>query len=202
MTNNTHQVADFDSIVGDDLARAILTEFNLMPSAWNLPEDEQRRIVNQDLKLCLVQNLSGTPARHLANRVPPRQPRVEISKQFLESTCYDLDEKRATIIHELGHEVNPPPKEISSKQKDENSVDQIAEYMHSSSREAQITKDAEVDELYADDYARYCGLQGELHSALRKLHEQEVSFKSNSTLQRIARLECHTTPLLLNLVEK
>jgi hypothetical protein len=201
MTNNTHQVADFDSIVGDDLARTVLTDLNLMPSAWGLPEVEQQRILNQNLKLWLVHNLSRTPARHLANRVPPRKPRVEISQLFLESTHYELNEKRATIIHEVGHEVNPPPKVTSPEPKVESSVDQITEYMHASSREAQITKDADIDELYADDYARYCGLQHALRSALHKLYDVEEDFKTTSTLQRIARLERHDTPLLLNLIE-
>jgi len=200
-TKNDSCPPPIDSIVQDEFTRSVLEELNLMPSSWSLPEDEQRRIVTQNLKLYLVKNLSGTPARHAANRVSPRQPKIEISKEFLESASYGVDEKRATIIHELGHEVNPPANEISSKPMIGTSADEIADYMQASSSESQVTKDADIDELYADDYARYCGLQDALRSALYKLYEQEESFKSNSTLQRIARLECHETPLLLNLVD-
>lgn len=182
MTNNTHQVADFDSIVGDDLAQEILTDLNLMPSEWNIPDDEQRRILHRGLTIRVVHNLDESNWPAFEN-----QGVLTFSADAFVSGELSRDQLLAVILHEVGHRVNPLTYMDAM----------IAELAKAGADQA--TKAANRDELYADDYARHCGYSAHLKTGLNLLMALRESFRTQSTRERIARLETDVQPLLLNL---
>lgn len=182
MKNNSHQLPDFDSIVGDDLARTVLTDLNLMPSAWGVPEDEQRRILYRRLTIRAASNLEDPNWPAYQN-----QGVVTFSADAFGSGQLSRDQLLATLLHEVGHWVNVLPY-----------ADIFIVEMKKSGAD-QSTKPANRDELYADDYARHCGYSDHLKTCLYLLMAARQSFRINSTRERIARLEANEQPLLLNL---
>ncbi len=165
--NDPQQVVNFDSIVGDDLARTLLTNLNLMPSAWNVPEDEQRRILHRGLTIRAVNNLEDPNWPAYENHGV-----VTFSADAFVSGKLSRNQLRATLLHEVGHRVNPLPDMEAM----------IAELSKVGADQA--TKPANRDELYADDYARHCGANEPLKTALLQLMTIRESFRIQSTRDR------------------
>jgi hypothetical protein len=190
INHETHDEEDFDSIIGDDEGRTILTGLNLLPSSWGLPFGEQKRILGSGLMLNVTTEL---PERNWPACADCTGNNVRIARDFLESELFTRDEKLATIIHDVGHIVNPEPAEEHWTEKPE--VERTDGYLEAMApNEAPVA----VTELYADDYARHCGLRAELQSALKNLKLVSHRFCSTSTGERIRRIE-DAEPLRLNL---
>ena len=174
--------ADFDAIVENDLARETLTDLDLMPSAWDLPEDEQRRILHRGVSLLALPTLDDSNWPVFENN-----GLVTFAADAFVSSGLSRDQAIATLLHEIGHRVNPLP------------------YMEAITAELskigadQATKPPNRDELFADDYVRHCGYSKHLLSALRLLTAEHESFQTRSTTDRITRLESDGQPRLLNL---
>lgn len=196
MTNNTHQVADFDSIVEDEISRQILASANLRSSSWNLPDIEMMRILVSGLRIKIEERLAS---KNWPACVDRHKKIVYVARDFLELENFTQEEKLATILHEIGHIVNREPEDPQIT--DKTQEDCIAD-LFLALREQDNPSDtpAGISELYADDYARYCGFSDQLGSGLRLLYEIRRNFQIQSTRERIARLEADERPLLLNLI--
>lgn len=196
MTNKTHQIADFDSIVGDENSWQILASANLCPSSWNLPDLEMTRIFVSGLRIRIEKKLASKNWPAFVDR---HKKIVYVARDFLELENITQEEKLATILHEIGHIVNREPED--SQITDKTQEDCIAN-LFLALREQDNPSDtpAGISELYADDYARYCGFPDHLGSGLRLLYEISNNFQIQSTRERIARLEADERPLLLNLI--
>lgn len=182
MKNNSHLAAGLDSIVEDDSTRKVLENLNLMPSSWVFTEDEQRRILSQNIIIRTNEELEDP---HWPSFVNHRC--VIFSSNAFLSGQFTREQLLAILLHEVGHVVNP--------------LDAIDEYLTSLSKIGanQATKPANLDELYADDYVRHCGYSNHLSSGLRKLSEVREVFRIQSVRDRVARIEVDERPLLLNL---
>lgn len=189
MTNHTHQVAVFDSIVEDETSRKILSSVNLQPSSWNLPNLEMERILQSGLRIKIEEDLCGINWPACADR---KNDLVTISRDFLELESLTNAEKLATIIHEIGHIVNPEPAERPwiDKKKDERATEYLGA-MNPDNAPAAIT------ELYADDYARHSGFATELKAALHRLREDYPDlFETQTTRDRLDRIDSGFDPVL------
>jgi hypothetical protein len=184
MTNNTHQVAAFDSIVGDETSRQILEGANLLPSTWNLPDLEVERILGSGLRIWIDSGLIGKNWPAYANR--SANPKlVRIARDFIEAVSFQPDEKFATILHEIGHIVNPEPNR-QKRYGDMTESERMAFYLPAISP----SNDPDwISEFYADDYVRYCGLTQALESGLKRLlADYPEFFETQVTISRLARI--------------
>lgn len=184
---------DFDSIVIDKLTKDLLAKLGLMPSAWSIQENERKRILDSKLQIAATVDLA---AKNWPACADCKVRKIMIGQDFLENDGFTTTEKAAIMFHEIGHIVNPAPPEAStiSKSGDEWMEDYLSAMDPGRSP-------ASPSELYADDYARHCGFHEALISVLKKLREQKESFKTESILQRIERVESSVGPLLQNLSE-
>lgn len=176
MTNKTHQLADFDSIVEDETSRQILVSANLLPSEWRLPVVEEGRILALGVKISAQVKLRGEwPACYVG-----AENLIEVANDFLESGDFGRDEKIATMLHEAGHAVEA----IQSKLVEKRDVKIGANpYLKAMNRCYGDDRNAIAleEELFADDFARHCGFKEALHSVLLTLE--------NIDPQRIKRIE-------------
>lgn len=186
MTNNTHQVADFDTIIGDEVSRILLSDSDLMPATWGIQDAEKHRIQDAGLYLVVVPELKGT-------RWPAsiRGMTAEIDVNAIRSGFLTREHWVALILHEFGHRLNPPLKQAEPPY----SIDVVHRVLERQS-EDQTQKAASKDECNADDYVRHCGFEGALYSGLITLQRSVPSFQTQSTIDRIKRIE-ENEPLTL-----
>jgi len=176
MANKTHQVADFDSIVGDETSQQILASANLLPSDWRLPGYETSRILALGVKIGVVPTVRGAwPACYVG-----ADKQIEIAGDFLNAEDFGRDETIATMLHEFGHAVHAFRSQPSKQRDVKEVVDSYLgdlEHLFGDNRK----KMALDEEFFADDYARHCGFDDALHSALVKL--------DNISPERVTRIE-------------
>jgi hypothetical protein len=162
-----------DVVVGDR-TQALLRSRGLLPSQWKVSDVERQRILDNNIKLGLVfppaSQLSLTAA---SASVVKRIYVVTIELKALDAYEFTQREIIATILHEIGHVVNPnPPSGVSN----------------CGEAGAEITL-AMLREMYADDYARFCGFGNEIASSLKKCSEKNPSeFKPDQIEARIRRI--------------
>jgi hypothetical protein len=163
-TSDTHR--SIDSIVFTAQAKTWLCKHEIMPSTWNLHHDEYDRILSAGLALTIFNTPACTiPLADVQQRIPNLQNLI-----LIDSRCIDgpddkgllaREEVIATLLHEIGHVVNPAP-----------------------------TTDAYNEEGWADDYARHCGYEASLVIALSKLRASGDSESLNGQMQlRIDRIQ-------------
>lgn len=167
------QLFNGDVVVGDR-TQALLRPRGLLPSQWRIPFAERQRIRDSNIKLGLVfppaSQLSLTTA---AASGPKRIYVVTIDLKSLDAYTLTQREIIATILHEIGHVVNPyPPSGVP------NSGESSAEHSPTMLRE-----------MYADDYARLCGFGNEIASSLKKCSEKNPNeFMPDQVEARIRRI--------------
>ena len=189
MKNKSHQVADFDSIVGDETSRQILASANLLPSSWNLPDLEVKRILGSGLRIKIEDYLGGINWPACANRSGNF---VGIARDFLESESFSPKEGLAVFVHEIGHIMNPEPGQ--KRYADMTESERMDLY---SGAMRPTDAPAGISELYADDYARYCDLDQALESGLQRLRDEYPDlFDNQVTIARLARIESGCEPEL------
>jgi hypothetical protein len=176
MTNKTHQVADFDSIVEDETSRQILASVNLLPSGWGLKDGEEKRILIVGVKINVVPKVRGAwPACYVG-----ADNEIDVADDFLKLDTMPKDAKIATILHEVGHAVDA----IQSKLVEKRDVNmETNPYLKAMDRRYGNDRKAIAleEEFFADDYARHCGFEEALRSVLLTLE--------NIDPQRIKRIE-------------
>lgn len=164
MTNNTHQVADFDSIVGDKTSHVILLATNLLPTRWKIPNTEERRILGFEVKLKVVPKARGTwPACYVG-----AENLIEVAHDFLTSDAYLRDEKIATLLHEAGHAAFAFNSETANQTEANDSAESYLGSMERYFGDQRSAINLE-EEFFADDFAKLCGFTEPLHSVLLKL---------------------------------
>lgn len=193
MTNKTHQVADFDSIVEDENSWQILASANLCPSSWNLPDLEMTRIFVSGLRIKIEEKLASKNWPACANR---DENLVKVSQDFLDLGNFTQEEKLATILHEIGHIVNREPEDLQIT--DKTQEDCIADYFLAlKEQDNPSDTPAGISELYADDYARHCGLVDSLRGVLQSLREGYPDlFENQVTRDRLTRIDSGCDPVL------
>jgi hypothetical protein len=193
MKNNTHQVADFDSIVEDGTSLQILASADLVPSSWNFPDLEVERILGSGLRIKIKEKLADKNWPACVNR---DEKIVNVAPDFLELENFTQEEKLATIVHEIGHIVNPEPEglQITDKTQD----DRIADYLGAlKEQDKPSDTPAGISELYADDYVRHCDLTDSLRVALQRLCEEYPNYFENQvTRDRLTRIDSGCAPVL------
>ena len=174
-----------DSIVVFKSTRFWLHQRNLLPSKWEIRPDKHARILASSVGITVY----NTPASCL-----PVSELIRRSIQFLvvfDPSLYDTNvltarQQIASFLHEIGHIVNPPRKE---------SIDIDGTMKAVGLMEC---------EVYADDYARYCGYGADFAEALEAMQvHSPKTFSGTAIDRRIQRIR--TDPgnanLYLNLKE-
>lgn len=157
-----------DNIVIGDTARIFLERKHIMPSQWDLPPEKVSQLLQANIRLTVV----CWPASQF--RIQPTQFQgmeavdlIAIDKSVLD--CGDLKleprEHIAMILHEIGHVLNPVPRQISDSGLPRG-ADPAAWIVQQKHRKAESL---EQTEMSADEYARVCGYGVEIASSLEKL---------------------------------
>ena len=160
---------------------------SIMPSQWNLSPEEAKRITSAGIHITVY----NTPASCL----PLVQP-IEAGLRYLivvdpaplDSGKLTPKQMIATLLHEIGHVVNPPIKGI---------FDPDYYLMQ--------LKGVKEDEVFADDYARHCGYGADFADALECMKQQEPgTFDTDAVKYRIdqIRTEAQVYLNLLPLVDE
>jgi hypothetical protein len=124
---------------------------NLTPSTWGLNEDRKKQILGANLLITIMR--SPASCLRLPNN-PSIRHIIIIDPVPLERNQFTREEQIATILHEIGHVVNPPPNNPPPNT--------MANYVTSLAGD-------NPDEFHADDYALQCNYGAHLSSALRKI---------------------------------
>ena len=154
-----------DSIVFTGQAKAWLHKYDLMPSTWNLDQTESTRISTAGLALTIFSSPACTiPLGDVRHTISPLAHIVVLDAKQIEKWITEIsftrEETIATCLHEVGHVVNEQPYELES------------------------------EEFWADDYARHCGYENQLETALEKLTKLDPSyFDTDNTKERIKRIQ-------------
>ena len=153
-----------DEIVFTPSAKQWFIKHNLMPSTWGLDSDEVQRITNSGIALTIFNSPACIiPLGDVRKSLSPLNQIVVVDAEQIDAWI-ELNEFTreciiATCLHEIGHVVNEQEYKFES------------------------------DEFWADDYARHCGYEVHLLSALKKLHEdvtcQAVKSHTQSRIERI-----------------
>jgi len=154
-----------DHIIFTPSSRRWFTQHNLMPSSWGLNETEVQRIKNSGIAITIFNSPACTiPLSDVRKSILPLDQIVVLDAKQIDfwigQNDFAREEIIATCLHEIGHVVNEQEYKFVS------------------------------DEFWADDYARHCGYEDHLLSALQKLHAFETSQPVKDHMQcRIDRIE-------------
>jgi len=165
MRNNTHQVADFDFIVGNETSRQSLAEAKILPSDWELTDENCGNIIALGTKINVVSKVRGIwPACYVG-----AENLIEVAEDFLKVETICCREKIATILHEVGHAFFAFRKKTAEPSCDSgrNSYLRAMDQYFGNDR----NMNALEEEFFADDFARFCGFAEALHAILRKLDQ-------------------------------
>jgi hypothetical protein len=153
-----------NSIVFTGQARAWLHKHNLMPATWNLDQTEIERISTAGLALTIFNSPACTiPIGDVRQTVSHLTHIVVLDAKQIDRWITEFsitrEETIATCLHEVGHVVNEQQYQFES------------------------------EEFWADDYARHCGYESQLATALEKLTKLDPSyFDKDHTKERIKRI--------------
>ncbi|QTN31228.1 hypothetical protein HZ994_02410 [Akkermansiaceae bacterium] len=135
----------FDDTVLKRSTRDWLTRHNAMPSAWKLPEQELERWLQAGVRICVFNSPACLVSIGAETQIP--SPRLQLAlvdaykiDDWVAEHGFAREELIATILHEIGHAVNCPKYPMGLG-----------------------------EEFGADDYARHCGYEAPLRSALEKI---------------------------------
>lgn len=160
-----------NSILLGNSASRWFAEHNILPSSWDLPPEEMSRIHSSGLRITSFSGPAGS--MDLSNNPfeGNRQVRqVIIDQNLLEDGILDRREFIATILHEIGHILNPRPNPTTPTE--------IAAY----------SADKNGEE-YADDYTRKLNYGPQLCGALEKLKKYDRKrFETDLTIRRLQRI--------------
>jgi hypothetical protein len=188
---------DVETILENAATKETLAKADLSPSSWKLPNLEMTRMTSIQLKLEVIHDL---PRKNWPACVDLNDRRVKIAQDFLNLRSFTREEKLATIVHEIGHIVNPEPADRLDGSKAE--AERVASYLDDLKRqENPQTAPAGIGEFFADDYARHCGLTNPLRAALQRLRTDYPDFfNTQATCDRLSRIDSGSDPEL-NLFE-
>jgi hypothetical protein len=167
----------------------LLKKHCVLPDSWDIPDQEKERIKNSNIGVTTIISpasiLNVDENRPLDNlchlvvlNVPILVDAFDNERQFISS-----------ILHEVGHAINLPKPRTGN--------DLYVYKMETSEAGTSLPTD---DEVYADDYARFCGYGDDFAEALSLMRERgEYGFDSLAIQTRIDRLRNPNEKLQLNL---
>ncbi|WP_395745116.1 hypothetical protein [Prosthecobacter sp.] len=184
-TRNQPQIADLNQTIAreypnpgtslDEIAlfpktQRWMKQYSIMPSQWNLSPEEASRITAAGIRISIY----NTPASWLplaASIEGGLKHLVVVDPAPLSSGIFTPQQMIASLLHEIGHVVNAPVPGFLN-----------GDYM------LHMIGVAE-DEIFADDYARYCGFGNDLADALEVMMQTEPrTFNNEAVKYRIQRI--------------
>lgn len=155
----------FDDAVVTNSAQLWLRKYNAMPSTWNLGVQELVRWRQAGVRISIF----NSPACLLPFQFQPEHSlgRIQLAlidayrlDDWISNHGFKREELIATLLHEIGHAVNCPTYPMGLE-----------------------------EEFGADDYARHCGYDDHLRSALEKLLALDPEYSTEEILRpRIQRI--------------
>jgi hypothetical protein len=175
-----------NSIIKSGTTYNLLKRHKILPDSWAIPDSEVARIINSDIGLLSIFSPAANLAVSSKYDIDKVKNLITFNASFLEGSIISGRQIVSIILHEIGHILNSP---IPRPHTD-------VYYMNRSTSGTSVPVD---EEIYADDYARYCGYGCDFANALSIMRNRgEFGFNCPTIQIRIDRLKNPSQELLLN----